>query len=61
MTEFPLTQAQWITDGLSIAQSDPSILAIGWIRSYDNPRVSYGGLIEADGTHKPGYAAWKAG
>lgn len=57
----PLTQAQWITDGLTIAQSDPSIYAVGWIHLYDDPPVSYGGLIEADGTPKPGYAAWKAG
>jgi hypothetical protein len=57
----PLLQAQWITDGLRIAESLPSIYAVGWIHLYDEPPESYGGLIEADGTKKPGYAAFKAG
>jgi hypothetical protein len=57
----PLVQAQWITDGLRIAQSLPSIYAVGWIHLYDEPPVSYGGLLETDGAQKPGYAAWKDG
>jgi hypothetical protein len=57
----PLLQAQWITDGLRIAQSLPSVYAVGWIHLYDEPPVSYGGLIETDGAKKPGYFAWKAG
>jgi hypothetical protein len=56
----PLLQAQWITDGLRIAESLPSIYAVGWIHLYDEPPTSYGGLLETDGTKKPGYAAWKA-
>jgi hypothetical protein len=57
----PLVQAQWITDGLRLAQSLPSIYAVGWIHLYDEPPTSYGGLLETDGAQKPGYAAWKAG
>jgi hypothetical protein len=57
----PLLQAQWITDGLRIAQSLPSVYAVGWIHLYDEPPVSYGGLIQTDGAEKPGYSAWKAG
>ena len=57
----PLLQAQWITDGLRIAQRLPSIYAVGWIHLYDEPPTSYGGLLETDGAQKPGYAAWKAG
>jgi hypothetical protein len=57
----PLLQAQWITDGLRIAQNLPSIYALGWIHLYDEPPESYGGLIETDSAHKPGYAAFKAG
>jgi hypothetical protein len=57
----PLVQAQWITDGLRIAQSLPSVYAVGWIHLYDEPPVSYGGLLETDGAQKPGYAAWKEG
>jgi hypothetical protein len=57
----PLVQAQWITDGLRIARQLPSIYAVGWIHLYDEPPISYGGLIETDGAQKPGYYAWKAG
>jgi hypothetical protein len=57
----PLVQAQWITDGLEIGRQLSSIYAVGWIHLYDEPPVSYGGLIEADGTKKPGYYAFKDG
>lgn len=57
----PLLQVQWITDGLRLARSLPSIYAVGWIHLYDEPPTSYGGLIEADGIEKPGYTAWKDG
>ena len=57
----PLVQAQWITDGLRIASQMSSIYAVGWIHLYDEPPVSYGGLIQTDGVEKLGYAAWKAG
>jgi hypothetical protein len=57
----PLLQARWITDGLRIAEALPSVYAVGWIHLYDEPPVSYGGLIQTDGAEKPGYAAWKAG
>jgi hypothetical protein len=57
----PPIQAQWITDGLRLAQSLPSIYAVGWINLYDEPPESYGGLIETDGVDKPGYFAWKDG
>jgi hypothetical protein len=57
----PLVQAQWITDGLQIARQLPSIYAVGWIHLYDEPPLSYGGLIETDGIRKPGYLAWKNG
>ncbi|MHB1468218.1 MAG: hypothetical protein ACYCU0_04845 [Solirubrobacteraceae bacterium] len=57
----PLVQAQWIADGLRVASELPSVYAVGWIHLYDEPPESYGGLIEADGTKKPGYFAWKRG
>ncbi len=57
----PLLQAQWITDGLRLAESLPSIYAVGWIHLYDEPPESYGGLIETDGVKKPGYAAFEDG
>jgi hypothetical protein len=57
----PRLQALWITDGLRIARQLPGIYALGWIHLYDEPPTSAGGLIEADGTKKPGYFAWKSG
>jgi hypothetical protein len=57
----PLVQAQWITDGLRLAQNLSSVYAVGWIHLYDEPPTSYGGLIQTNGAEKPGYAAWKAG
>jgi hypothetical protein len=57
----PLVQAQWITDGLRLAQNLPSIYAVGWIHLYDEPPTTYGGLLETNGAEKPGYLAWKDG
>jgi hypothetical protein len=57
----PEAQAQWITAGLQVADELPSVYAVGWIHLYDEPPLSYGGLIETDGTRKPGFFAWKDG
>jgi len=57
----PAVQAQWITDGLAIARRWSRIYAVGWIHLYDDPPVTGGGLLMADGTKKPGYYAWKNG
>jgi hypothetical protein len=57
----PAVQAQWITDGLRIARSWPRVYAIGWIHLYDDPPTTGGGLLDGQGTPKPGYAAWQNG
>jgi hypothetical protein len=54
-------QALWITDGLRVASQLPDVYAVGWIHLYDEPPVSTGGLIEANGVKKPGYFAWRNG
>jgi hypothetical protein len=54
-------QAKWITDGLDIARGAPWIYAVGWIHLYDDPPESGGGLIETNGTKKPGFFAWQDG
>ncbi|HWG08659.1 MAG TPA: hypothetical protein VN672_06590 [Solirubrobacteraceae bacterium] len=54
-------QARWIKDALSIAARTPSIYALGWIHLYDEPPVSAGGLIAANGVKKPGFFAWQSG
>jgi hypothetical protein len=58
--ERPL-QALWISDGLRVAEQLTGVYALGWIHLYDEPPVSAGGLIEADGRRKPGFFAWKRG
>jgi hypothetical protein len=57
----PSVQARWIADSLRIGRQLRSIYAIGWIHLYDEPPVTYGGLLTAGGTKKPGYFAWKQG
>jgi hypothetical protein len=57
----PAVQAGWISDGLAIAARTPRIYALGWIHLFDEPPRSAGGLIEADGTKKPGFFAWQNG
>jgi hypothetical protein len=57
----PSVQASWIGDALRIAEGWPRIFALGWIHLYDEPPISFGGLIQTNGTPKPGYFAWKAG
>ncbi|MEA2396641.1 MAG: polysaccharide biosynthesis protein PslG [Thermoleophilaceae bacterium] len=63
---LPKTQASWITSGFKVARS-VGAYAFGWIHLYDDaPRsngapVSHGGLLDYQGTKKPGYAAFKKG
>ena len=57
----PPVQARWIADGLRIAHSLPQVYAVGWIHLYDDPPVYDGGLIQADGVRKPGFAAFREG
>lgn len=57
----PLVQASWITDGLRVAGQLPGVYALGWIHLFDQPPVSAGGLIAANGKRKPGFYAWKRG
>lgn len=57
----PTVQARWIRAALNIARHWSRIYAIGWMHLYDEPGLSSGGLIKANGEKKPGYYAWKSG
>jgi hypothetical protein len=61
------TQAHWIAAGFRLARHFNRISTLGWIFLHDGDPdpsgrpVVQGGLIQADGTHKPGYDAFKNG
>jgi hypothetical protein len=50
--------AHWITNALRLARGWHRIYALGWIHLYDDPPVSYGGLLTAAGEPKPAFAAF---
>lgn len=54
-------QARWIRQTLRTARSWHRIRGLGWIHLYDDPPVSYGGLITASGVRKPGFYAFARG
>jgi hypothetical protein len=54
-------QATWITDVLRLSRHWKRIYALGWIHVYDDPPLSYGGLITAQGVRKPGFDAFAHG
>jgi hypothetical protein len=59
-------QADWITAGLKIVRGSPRIAALGWYSLLDDPPAPDGlevarGLMEADGTPKPGFYAFRDG
>jgi hypothetical protein len=60
------TQATWLTDALRITRRWSRIYTLGYLGLYDDPLRDDGrqverGLLERDGTRKPGYAAFKNG
>jgi hypothetical protein len=57
----PSIAASWITDALRLSRSWHRIYSLGWINVYDNPPVSYGGLMTEAGVPKPGLAAFAHG
>jgi hypothetical protein len=57
----PSVQARWIASAMRLAEGWSRLYDVGWIHLYDEPPISSGGLLYADGTKKPGYFAWKHG
>lgn len=57
----PPLQAHWIAIAMSLARHWPRLYDVGWIHLYDEPGLSSGGLLYANGTKKPGYFAFKQG
>jgi hypothetical protein len=54
----PLVAAKWVRDALRLSRSWKRIYALGWIHVYDEPPVSSGGLLTADGKPKPTFNAF---
>ena len=57
----PAVAAQWIREALRLCRRWHRIYALGWVVVYDDPPLSYGGLLQADGTPKPGFFAFANG
>lgn len=57
----PPVAARWITDALRLSRRWKRIYALGWVHVYDDPPVSYGGLLTDNGVPKPGFAAFEHG
>jgi hypothetical protein len=57
----PSVAAQWVTDVLRLSRSYHRIYALGWVNVYDNPPLTYGGLLTQSGTPKPDYYAFEHG
>jgi hypothetical protein len=57
----PATAAQWITAALHLSRQWHRIYALGWVNVYDNPPLSYGGLLTQTGVRKPGFEAFARG
>jgi hypothetical protein len=57
----PSVAAQWITDALRLSRAWKRIYALGWIHVYDDPPLSSGGLLTAQGVHKPSFQAFAQG
>ena len=55
------TAAHWITDALHLARHWTRIYALGWVNVYDDPPVTYGGLLTENGVRKPGFEAFARG
>jgi hypothetical protein len=54
-------QAIWVRDVLRLSRGWKRIYSLGWIHVYDDPPVSYGGLITAQGVPKPAFSAFAHG
>ena len=57
----PSVAAQWITDALQLSRQWHRIYALGWIHVYDDPPLSSGGLLSAQGVPKPSFQAFAHG
>jgi hypothetical protein len=57
----PSTAAEWITDALRLSRRWSRIYALGYINVYDDPPVTYGGLLTRGGDRKPGFEAFARG
>lgn len=60
------TQADWLTKALRITRRHPRLYTFGYLGLYDDPPRRGGdqvdrGLIQLDGTRKPGFAAFRDG
>ena len=52
---------KWVTDALRLSRRWHRIYSLGWVNVYDDPPLTYGGLLTATGVPKPTYKAFMDG
>jgi len=57
----PSIAAKWITEALHEARAYHRIYALGWVNVYDDPPLTYGGLLTENGARKPSFEAFARG
>jgi hypothetical protein len=57
----PKVAAHWVTDAFRLARHWSRIYALGWVNVYDDPPITTGGLLTADGHRKPAFRAFARG
>jgi len=57
----PPVAAKWIRDALRISRQWSRVYGLGWVNVYDNPPLSYGGLMNIHGVRKPSFWAFAQG
>ncbi len=57
----PEVAAQWVTDVLSESRAWKRIYGLGWVNVYDDPPMTYGGLLTQSGQPKPDFYTFASG
>jgi hypothetical protein len=57
----PPVAARWVREALRLSRRWRRIYALGWVHLYDDPPLSYGGLLTVDGRPKPTFDAFASG
>ena len=57
----PALAAQWTADALRLSRRWKRLYGLGWVNVYDDPPLTYGGLLTQQGARKPAFEAFARG